>query len=459
MNFLPFLISIIVILFTATALFRKLNPQGVLILSGLLMLVVAQLLDIHPVSPTKPTGDTSFDFIRIIEETFISNIAHIGMMIMTIGGYVSLMNHIHATDALVNVSMKPLSSLRRYPYIAATATIIIGQVLFMTIPSAVGIGLLLVASAYPILISIGVSKLTALSVIAAATIFDQGPGSANTALAAQLIGQSNVEYFITHQLPLVIPTTIVVMILFYFNNRYFDKKESQEHTVESIIQFKEQPKCDVPYIFALLPVLPLLILVICSPYLGILSKTINLNTTTAMLTSLFVSLIFVIIVNRNIHKTFEAFVSFWKGMGNVFSNVVTLIIASEIFAKGLISLSFTDSLVSLSSLLGLSGFIIAIVFIILIYSAAILMGSGNAAFFSFGPLLPNIALQLHLPVYALVLPMQLASSMGRASSPISGIIVAIAGVAGISSIDLAKRNAIPLAGGVVFLMFYHFIIL
>lgn len=80
------------------------------------------------------------------------------------------------------------------------------------------------ASVYPVLISLGVSQLTALSVIAAATLFDQGPGSANTAMAAELIGQSNVEYFITHQLPLVIPTSLVVMVLFYFNNRYLIKK-------------------------------------------------------------------------------------------------------------------------------------------------------------------------------------------------------------------------------------------
>ena len=67
-----------------------------------------------------------------------------------------------------------------------------------------------------------------------------------------------------------------------------------------------------------------------------------------------------------------------------------------------------------------------------------LMGSGNAAFFSFGPLLPGIAGQLGMPAYSLVLPLQLSASMGRAASPIAGIIVAIAGVAGVSPIELAK---------------------
>lgn len=113
-------------------------------------------------------------------------------------------------------------------------------------------------------------------------------------------------------------------------------------------------------------------------------------------------------------------------MGNVFGSVVTLIVASEIFSKGLISLGFIDSLVDYSTHIGLSGIAIAAVFALIIFCAAMLMGSGNAAFFSFGPLLPGIAGQLGMPAYSLVLPLQLSASMGRAASPIAGIIVAIA---------------------------------
>jgi DcuC family C4-dicarboxylate transporter len=145
-------------------------------------------------------------------------------------------------------------------------------------------------------------------------------------------------------------------------------------------------------------------------------------------------------------------------MGHVFATIITLIVASEIFSKGLISLGFIDSLVSYSTHMGLSGIAIAVVFAFIIFSAAVLMGSGNAAFFSFGPLLPGVAHQLSLPVYSLVLPLQLAASMGRAVSPIAGIIVAVALVAGVSPIDLAKRNALPLVGGIIFLIVYHFFI-
>lgn len=462
MSVIAFLLCILVTTLTAIYLYRKLNPQGVLMLAGLVMMTFALILNIQPAIPARPTGSIVFDLVKVVEETFISNLSRAGLMIMTIGGYVAFMNHIQATHALVHISMKPLGFFRRYPYLAATVTIPIGQLLFITTPSAAGLGLLLVASVYPVLIGLGVSRLTALSVIAAATLFDQGPGSANTALAAELIGETNVAYFITHQLPLAVPTTLVVMILFYVNNRYFDRKETAARHAEEPAEATlpvPSAKPDIPLIFALLPVLPLALLIVFSPYVGLFEPPIALTTTTAMIFSLFVSLLFVGFHTRNIRKTFDAFSAFWKGMGNVFAGVVTLIVASEIFSKGLISLGFINSLVDYSTHIGLSGIAIAAVFAFIIFCAAMLMGSGNAAFFSFGPLLPGIAGQLGMPAYSLVLPLQLSASMGRAASPIAGIIVAIAGVAGVSPIELAKRNTLPLIGSILFLIAYHFITL
>lgn len=473
------LLSLVFIGVTARFLYRKFNPPGTLIVSGVAMLAVALLLGVKDLELMKPTGREVFDLFKAVEEIFLSNLSRAGLMIMTIGGYVAFMNHIQATTALVYVSMKPLSVFRRYPYLAASVAIPIGQLLFITTPSAAGLGLLLVASVYPVLVNLGVSRLTALSVISAATLFDQGPGSANTALAAELIGKTNVYYFITHQLPLVLPTTGVVMLLYYFNNRYFDRKDREKQTLPLRSPITPKPtagemnkpaatasvsdsdpssfKMQAPLIFALLPMLPLLILIFFSPYVGLFDPPVWLNTTTAMLFSLFISMLFTSLYYRSLKRTFDALASFWKGMGNVFTNVVTLIVAAEVFSKGLICLGFIDSLVGITTHLGLSGIWISVVITSIIFGAAVLMGSGNAAFFSFGPLLPGIATQLALPVHAMILPMQLAASMGRAVSPIAGIIVAIAGVAGVSPIELAKRNTLPLVGGVSFLMIYHYL--
>lgn len=453
---LYFTISIAIIVITAIALYRKLNPQGILITAGLAMCIIALFALGNSIELKHPTGNAGFDIIKLIDETFVNNISRAGLMIMTIGGYVAFMNHIEATQTLVRLSMKPLSFMRRFPMLAAVLTIPIGQMLFITTPSATGLGLLLVASIYPILTSLGVSRLTALSMIAATTLFDQGPGSANTALAAQLIGINNVEYFITHQLPLVIPTTIIVMITFCISNWYFDKYSPQDNGENVNV---EAFSTTAPAFYALFPILPLILLVVFSPYVGLINPPIKLDTTTAMFASLFTTMLIHLLRIRHIKKVYESISAFWKGMGNVFGKVVTLIVASEIFSKGLIQLHFIDSLIQLSTGAGFSELTIVIVFSLIIFGAAVLMGSGNAAFFSFGPLMPGIATQLGIPSYIMILPSQLASSMGRSASPIAGVIVAIAGVAGASPIELAKRNLVPLTLSVIFLITYHIITL
>ena len=453
---LYFTISIAIIVITAIALYRKLNPQGILITAGLAMCIISLFALGNSIELKHPTGNAGFDIIKLIDETFVNNISRAGLMIMTIGGYVAFMNHIEATQTLVKLSMKPLSFMRRYPMLAAVLTIPIGQMLFITTPSATGLGLLLVASIYPILTSLGVSRLTALSMIAATTLFDQGPGSANTALAAQLIGINNVEYFITHQLPLVIPTTIIVMITFCISSWYFDKYSPQDNGENVNV---EAFSTTAPAFYALFPILPLILLVVFSPYVGLINPPIKLDTTTAMFASLFTTMLIHLLRIRHIKKVYESISAFWKGMGNVFGKVVTLIVASEIFSKGLIQLHFIDSLIQLSTGAGFSELTIVIVFSLIIFGAAVLMGSGNAAFFSFGPLMPGIATQLGIPSYIMILPSQLASSMGRSASPIAGVIVAIAGVAGASPIELAKRNLVPLTLSVIFLITYHIITL
>ncbi|MGL4780921.1 MAG: C4-dicarboxylate transporter DcuC [Bacteroidales bacterium] len=459
MTLLSVIIAVQFILLTAYWLYKKYNPQVVLMVTGISMLAIAALLG-DALDPVKPTGGAFFDLFKIVVETFSTNLLRVGLMIMSIGGYVAYMKQIKASDALVYVSMQPLSLFRKYPYIAAISIIPIGQLLFICTPSAAGLGLLLVASILPVLVNLGVSRLTAVSVISACTVFDMGPGSANTAKASELLEMNNVMYFIEYQLPMAIPLTILLMVLYYFTNRYFDKKdiESGKIVAEKPIQLSEM-KIDVPMIFAILPVLPLLMLIIFSKYLQLFHPAIELDTTTAMVVSLFIAMLFELFRTKSFRSAYNSVKAFWNGMGKVFTDVVTLIVCAEIFSMGLIRLGLIDALVEGASQLGFSGVAIGICITILIFLAAMLMGSGNASFFSFGPLVPSIAQKLGIPSVDLVLPMQLSASMGRATSPIAGVIIAIAEVAGVSPFDLAKRNLIPLGGALMFMLCYNYLIL
>ena len=457
MAIIGFILCLVITAVAAVLLLRKYNPQGVLLLSGILMVALGAILGLSPVDVQKSTGTVVFDIIRYVEEKFISNFSRAGLQIMVIGGYVAFMNKIEATNMMVHLAVKPLSFLKKAPYVAAVLAIPIGQLLFITTPSAAGVGLLLVATLYPILVNLGVSKITALSAIAFATLFDQGPGSANTLAASGLADLTTVQYFVEYQVPRVIPTTVLLMVVFYFYNRWADKRDVKAGKDIYGPRMDEAQKPDVPGYFALLPVLPILFLLLFSGYVGI--KDVNISTTVAMICSLLISLVCVFVRKRNFRDLLSLFKDFFQGMGKVFAGVVSLIVCAEVFSGGLISLGFIDTLVSGTSKLGAGAIAITVIISIIIFMAAMLMGSGNAAFFSFGPLIPGIASKLGISSVKMIVPMQLSASMGRAASPIAGVIVAICEVAGVSPVDLAKRNTAPLVVGVIVLITIHFILI
>jgi DcuC family C4-dicarboxylate transporter len=454
MNYIGLLGSVLFIAATAWLLVRKYNPQAVLLFMGLIMIAVAGLFSFKVPPVGEPSGSFIFDLFKRVQESMSDKSAGIGLMIMAIGGFVEYMKAIGASNALVQVTMKPLSIFKRSPYLAASIVIPIGQVLFICTPSAAGLGLLMVASVFPVLVSLGVSRVSAAAVISACTVFDMGPASANTARAAQLLEVHNVEYFIKSQLPLAIPMTILLMVVYFLVNRYYDRKIMPESHEQP--QQEKGSTLQVPAVYAVLPMLPLILLIIFSPILNLFAPPINLDTTTAMLVSLVVAMIMEWIRTRRLQKVFDSLTVFWQGMGEVFATVVTLIVCAEIFSTGLIALGFIDNLTYASMSMGLGGAGIGIVMTLIIYFASMLMGSGNAAFFSFGPLVPGIAAKLNQSATDLILPMQFASSMGRGASPIAGVTVGIAKVAGISPFDLARRNLIPLTTAVVFMLIYHY---
>ena len=455
MSGLGLVISILFIAVTAYLLVKKFNPQAVLLFAGILMIIVASLLNykVNPVA--EPTGIFAFDLFKRLQESLSDKTANVGLMIMTIGGFVAYMKAIGASDALVHVAVKPLGIFKKYPYLAASIVIPIGQVLFICTPSATGLSLLLVASFFPILISLGVSRISAVAVISACTVFDMGPASANTARASQLLDMHNVEYFIKYQLPLVIPMTTLLMIIYFFVNKHYDQKlPKEQHTDYN----PDEIVLKTPLIYAVLPIFPLLLLILFSPIINIFTKPVHLDTTTAMLISLAVTMVMEIVRLRNVKEVFASLKIFWEGMGKVFASVVTLIVCAEIFANGLISLGFIDSLTNISMSLGLGIVGIGILMTIIIFLASVLMGSGNASFFSFSPLVPGIAAKFNTSAAGIILPMQLSSSMGRAVSPIAGVIVGIAKIADVQPMDLAKRNAIPMSVGLLFMLVFHYFI-
>lgn len=448
-------ISLSVIGAMAYFLFRNYYAQSVLLIGGILLVIAALALkgeEIVFASLGKAnTHSTVFNIIALFKEILASKLSGIGLLIMSIGGFVNYMKKIGASEALVAIAVRPLKWFRKFPYLTAALLIPIGQFLFMATPSAAGLSLLLMVAVYPLLMQLGISKVSAVAVITACTIFDMGPASGNVHQAASLSGISGMDYFVSYQLPLILPAIVVMVILYLFTNRYFDKKMNYE--IEPLGECRTLAT-GIPSFYALLPVLPIVLLFSFSDLVG---SRVHINAPIAMISSMLITMIVEVFRLRNFKAVAESAKSFWEGAADVFASVVTLIICAEFFAEGIKMLGLIDSLVYVSQHLGMGFVGLSGVMTSMIFGSSILLGSGNASFFAFGPLVPDIVQQLattsaeHLDTGRMIVTMQLAASTGRALSPIAGLIIATCTIAKISPFEVVKRNLIPLLGTTLFI--------
>ena len=177
----------------------------------------------------------------------------------------------------------------------ASLVLPLGQFLFISIPSAAGLGLLLMASVFPILVSLGVSRLSAVSLITATTAFGIGPASAIALSAASVIEMDITGFFFQFQIPKVIPLSIALTISYFFVNRYYDKKNNLVNLEEVGVHHKNESKETAPGIYAILPILPLVLLLVFSDFVGLFEPVIKLDTNAAMILGLFAALLFELI--------------------------------------------------------------------------------------------------------------------------------------------------------------------
>jgi DcuC family C4-dicarboxylate transporter len=372
-------------------------------------------------------------------------------MIMVCAGFAKYMDKIGASRAMVHIAVKPLRSLRS-PYLVLCGGFLIGQIIHPFIPSASGFGLLLMVTMYPIYISLGISRTTATAVIGTNGCLDLGPASGNSILAAKYAGITPVEYFVNYQLPQAIAISLAMVVCHYFVQRWFEKKHedglaqgvAREQVVATTQTGTEEPL--PPLYYAILPAVPL-ILILLFGYFKVGGIKMDINV--ALFIGLFLSMLLEFVRNRNIRQALASIQTFFDGMGVQFATVITLIIAGETFAKGLTSLGAIDTLIKSAQGAGFAKDAMVVLMSGIITGSSLVMGSGNAPFFAFAAFAPDVATKVGAEAVNLLLPMQLSASVSRAMSPITAVIVAISGVAGVSPFEVIKRTAIPLIAGLI----------
>ena len=453
-------ISFLVTVWVAYLIYKKYKPQPVLVIGGFILMYVAVVLGYGKIlAPKASTGAILFDTFQFMSQTLSSRAAKLGLNIMCVGAFARYMDKIGASRALVRMTIKPLLKLKS-PYLVLAFSWILGLCIGLCINSASGLAMLLMVTVFPILVGLGVSRIAATAAVASTLCFDWSPSDTGTILSAETAGLNPVIYWTDYQVPIVIVAFFVVGVLFYFSQKYMDKRDGHIVTPMDVSDNvpSDDPADKAPAIYALLPIVPLALILSFSP---LWITSVKVNIINAMMIGLAIGMIAEFIRTRNLKEVCAGVQAFFDGMCMQMANVVTLIVAGQVFAQGLMSMGVIDTLIKNSQNAGFSPMLMMVVMVSIIAISSVVMGSGNAPFFAFAALTPAVAQASGIAPVLFLLPMHFAASIARTCSPITAVIVVASGMGNVSPFDLVKRTFIPMCGamlvnvGMTFFYYYR----
>ncbi|CAI2088523.1 C4-dicarboxylate transporter DcuC [Serratia fonticola] len=443
-----FIIGMIVTVLAAWFIIKNYQPQTVLLLAGLsLLLITAVFFPDQSIlyGKAKSIGWVGGDIFAFVKESLTTQVAGIGLIIMAAGGFADYMDHIKASNSMVNLCIKPLQMIKA-PYLILAIGYVLSQLLHVAISSAAGLAMLLLVTFFPVLVRLGVSKAAAASMIGMSAFMDLGPAVGTANLAAKHAGMETAVYFAHYQLPVATGVMLAVAVLIFFTARYFDAKDGHIVTQQQVEQPTSEDTVKVPAFYAFLPVFPVILVIVFSP---LVISSIKIDVVTAMIIGTLLAFFCELLVRRDFKTACKGIQVFFKGMGTMFTSIVSLLVCADVFAQGLQIIGAVDFIIHTVQAAGFGFGNMTIVMALLVCVTAALTGSGVAAFFSFSGLAPGIAAKFGESAVSMILPMQLMAGMGRSISPVAGVIIAVSKAGECSPFMIVRRTLIPAAGGMV----------
>ncbi len=413
-------IGVIIILLTFVAILKKYEVRMVLFASGLLMCCISgQFL-------------LAFDkFTGYLVNSFLVPI------IMTAMGYAFVMKMTGCDAHLARFLLKFVSKAR---FLMIPGGIFITMIVGMALVSPTGA----VAAIGPVLINVMLKAGFHPGAIGSVLLLGGwgnffSVGSGHNALVAEICGKEVsilvAENLVPGLIVLVI-MTIACMLLARF------MKEDRGYVAQESLEEVDFSK--VNYLKALMPVLPIILIMLGIPQVHLLPA---LSVPQAMLICLIVTMI---CVRQNPADMVR---SFCEGIGVGVRDVVTIIGTATAFTAGMEAIGVTNALIEVMKNSSSIAAIAATFGPLLI---GIISGSGDAPTLAFNTSITPYAAEFGMSAQGIGSLAFLTASLGRELSPVSGITVLTAGLVKVSPMELTKRTLGPgilacIVGMIVFL--------
>ena len=442
-------LALAIVVVAAIAIVKKLDVRIVLLVAGMALNILALAFGAENILPkgAQSTGLVFFDLFEAFDALSLKQITGTGFIMLLAGGFATYMGEVGASDKLVDLCMKPLSHIK-HPYLILVLVFVVGHLLSLVITTAAGLAMLLAITVFPLLTRMGISGVSVAAILASAVMFSWCPSSALALLGADVAKIDPMEYLLSYQIYVGVPLVLAMAVTHYFWQKYMDVKDHQNGRIVSFssdsLQKTEQKvvasKRNVPMVYALLPLVPIVLLLIFNKTV---SGSIVLSVACAM------ALLVDAVCRRDLKTVFHDASSFFNGMGTMLTKVVSLIFVAALFAAGLQNAGVVSALISASKSFGLGLEGTGIVVSGAISIITLLTGSGVAAFTSLVPIAPDLAHALGGNTAALAVMMQVGAETVRAMSPVAGVVIIVAGFAKVSPLEVSRRCIVPSVVGYV----------
>ncbi|MEN6414057.1 MAG: C4-dicarboxylate transporter DcuC [Veillonellales bacterium] len=316
--------------------------------------------------------------------------------------------------------------LKKVKIFLIPGAVLLTWVLNIALPSTAGCAAAVGAVLIPTLIKAGVHPAMAAACVMSGTFGSTlSPGLSHNPFVAKLANVDVMTVIAGHTpavlAALAVAVPVLTIVCYVRKEGPSEERAAAAGGGEQI--FKVNP------IKALVPILPLVLLVVGS-------KQVALIPTVTVPQAMILGAIVGFVVNMGDAQ--EISKNFFKGMGDSYGSIMGIIIAAAVFTQGMDTIGLTGALIEkMKESQDIARYAAAFG----PYFLAIVSGSGDAAALAFNGAVTPHAAQFGFTITDMGSLATISGALGRTMSPVAGGAIVCATLAGVNPMEIAKRTA------------------
>lgn len=405
-------IGLIIIVLTFVAIIKKWETRACLFIAGLLMCLLSG----------NPLGAIDA-FTKALVNSFLVPIIACAM------GFAYVIN---MTGCDKHFSYLALRHVIKFKGFLVPLSVLVIWIFSIAINSPAGLAAAVAPIIVPVLIRAGVHPAMAAATVLLGTWGEFVSISSSLMAVVGSISNTDVPSIVLMVLPGSLAGLVVsclglwLMSIFRKENRGYEAQNIAINSTSTDL-LEEVRSFKVNYLKALMPILPIVLLVMGTDQVGWIMK---FSVPQAMILCTMLTLLV------SWTSPFEAMRKFCAGMGEGFASITALIAAAGVFTAGMTALGMIDALIEVMKS---SQHIAKIAASWGTFIIAAVSGSGDAACLAFNTSITPHAAAMGLDPNYLGAAAYMGAALGRTLSPVAGVTLICASVAQVDPLDLTKR--------------------